>query len=62
MLDQIVATALRVAGGAMPLDLLAEDEAEAAALRELLKRRRGAKPITVRVAEPGELTPNIHWR
>ena len=53
---------IKITGGKMPLDLLAHDEAEAEAFRAALKGKHGGKSITVRVADPGEFTPNLHWR
>lgn len=61
-LKKLLDDALKVTGGQMPMDLLAVDEAEATALRDLLRGRHGAKSITIRVAEPGEMQPNLHWR
>lgn len=62
LLKKLVDDAIPLTGGRMPLEVLAVDEDEAEALRGLLRGRHGAKSITVRIAKPDELIPNLHWR
>lgn len=58
VLKELVDDALRITGGSMPLTLIAEDEAESAALWGLIKGRRGGKSITIRLARhPDEFRP-----